>query len=144
MPQQQLTTNYDISQIFLNGNFYKYKTYTNSTGSTVTINPGRLLGTVLASDKVLPQISTAVDGSEMPVGVAAAQYVVLDGASATVCYCISGEINQSKIIFGGSEGLATVVRTVSTGGGTIGDLIVRNTDIKLVPTTELTITDPNQ
>ena len=144
MPANQLATNFNTQQIFLGGNFYKDFSYSNSTGSTVTIAAGRLMGQILATAKVLPNISSATDGSELPVGVAMEAYTVADGATATVTLCISGRVNQNALTLGAGDTLDTAVRTVSTGGGTLGALITRNTDIELVPSTELSITDPNQ
>lgn len=145
MPAQQRITNYDVSQIFLGRNFYKDKQYTNSTGSAVTILPGTLLGTILATNLLLPMVSTATDGSEYPVGIAMDTFVIANGASATITFCYAGEVNQSKVIFyNGTDTLATAIGSQGTGGGTYEDLIIRNTDIKLIPTIELSIQDPNQ
>lgn len=136
-----LTTNYDYSQLFIGKNLYNSATYTNSTGSTVTIQMGRLIGRVLASDKVLPQVATAVDGSEQPIGIAMETVTVADGESVTLFYCYAGDINQNAVIFNTGESLATIVRTVSTGGGTLGDLITRNTTLNLYPTVQLAAYD---
>ena len=139
-----LSTNYDVSQVFLGRNRYKNYTYTNSTGSTVTLVPGTLLGLILATNLLLPHISSATDGSEQPIGVCADTYVVPTGTSVLVTLCNRGEVNQNKVVLGAGDTMATVVRTVSTGGGTIEQLILKNTDIELVPSIELTIQDPNQ
>lgn len=144
MPANQLVTNYNTQQIFLCNNFFQDKTYTNSTGSTVTLLPGTLLGTVLATNKLLPNISSATDGSEMPMGICADTYVVANGDSAVVTFCTGGDVNENAVVLGSGDTYATVVRTASTGGGTIRDLIGRNTTIQLVASTELSVVDPNQ
>ena len=102
---------------------------------------GRLIGRVLASDKVLPQVATAVDGSEQPIGIAMETVTVADGRSVPLFYCYAGDINQNAVIFNTGESLATVVRTASTGGGTLGDLITRNTTLNLYPTIQLAAYD---
>lgn len=136
--QQPIANNYRWQQIFLSNNKYKDYTYTNDTGSEVTLTVGRLMGTILASAKTYPQASTSTDGSEMPRGVLAQTYTFAIGASGTVAVCYTGDINQNALLLNGSETLATVVRTVSTGGGTIGDLITQNTDIVLWNSIETT------
>lgn len=144
MPATQLVTNYDVSQVFLGNNFYKDFSYTNSTGSTVNLVVGTLMGQILATAKILPNISSATDGSEQPMGILAEAASVANGATVTLSLVIGGRVNQNKLTLGAGDTLDTVVRTVSTGGGTLGALITRNTTIELVPSTELTITDPNQ
>lgn len=144
MPAQPITTNYDVSQIFLGDNFYKDFTYTNSSGSSKTYAAGTLFGQILATGKVLANISSATDGSEMPIGFLQEAVTVADGSSAVVSLCIAGRVNQNNITLGSGDTLDTAVRTVSTGGGTLYALIQKNTDIQLVPSTEVTITDPNQ
>lgn len=137
MPANILSNNYTVENVFLGKKFFVDKTYTNSTGSTVTLVPGQVMGTVLATGKVLPQVSTSTDGSEFPSCICADNYSVPDGTTITISVAIRGEVNQNKLTLGGTDTLDTPVRTTSTGGGTIYDLILRNTEIILVPTTEL-------
>lgn len=137
MPAQVLKNNYNVQQTFIGCNEYKEGTYTNSTGSTVVIPMGTVIGRVLATQLLLPQVSTATDGSEMPRGVVGEDYSIANGASQVITYCYAGDINQNALILGGSDTLDTVVRTVTTGGGTVGDLLQANTDIKLYPSLEL-------
>ena len=136
-----LTTNYNYEQLFIGRNLYNFATYTNSTGSEVTIPMGRLIGRVLATDLVLPQISTATDGSEQPLGIVQESVTVAAGESTTLSYCYAGDINQNAVILNTGETLATVVGTVSTGGGTLGDLITRNTTLNLYPTVQIAALD---
>jgi len=143
----QLFQNYDTSKIFIGNNRYATASYTNGTGSEVTLAAGTLMGRVYSSNKVYPTVSTAVTGSEQPIGVLADTYVVSNGATVTVCYCIAGDVASEKIVFGGSDTIATVVTrtytdsgtdTVAVAWGTIGDLLLRNSQIILVAGTELT------
>lgn len=137
MVGQPIAYNFNTAATFLGGNMYKDGTYTNSTGSSVTIPKGRVMGCILATALLLPQVAAATDGSEMPIGVSAEEYVVANGASVTLTYCYTGDIAQDMIVLNGAETLDTVIRTVSTGGATIGNAIQRNTDIRLIPTTQL-------
>ena len=142
-----LTTNFDTTKIFIGDNRYKTATYTNGTGSTVTLAKGTLLGRIFSTNKVTPHVSTATNGSEYPVGVLAEDYTVANGASVDVSFCYGGDINQGKLTLGGSDTLATVItRTYTDSGtdtvavpmGTIEDLIVSRTHINLVASTENT------
>lgn len=129
-------TNYNTENLFYGfpQAFFKDFTYTNSTGSTVELTQGRLMGQVLSTAKVLPQVSSATDGSEMPIGILGHSISVADGDTVTLSICIEGKVNQNLLILANGDTLNTAVRTVSTGGGTIGALIERNTQIVLVPT----------
>lgn len=137
----QLFSSYDYSKIFVWQPRYEDRLYTNNTGSTVNLSAGTLMGTILASGQTQPQVSSATDGSEQPDGVLGQNYTVADGETVTVSVCIGGDVRQDKLIFGGSDTLTTPVRTVSTGGGTIKALILRNTQIILVPSTDQTYLD---
>lgn len=142
MVSQPRVTNYNTQNLFLGQNFYADATYTNSTGSEVTISNGRLLGRVQATNKVLPQVTAATDGSELPIGVAAGDYVVANGSTVTITYCYGGPVAEGLVILNGSDTMATAVATPSAGaGGTIHDLIVRNTQIDLVPGIQLSAYD---
>lgn len=136
-----LITNYDTSSIFLGDNFYKDFTHVNTTGSIETLVAGTLFGQILASGNVLPNLSSATDGSELPMGILQVSVSVAIGATVTLPLCIAGRVNGNQVTYGAGDTLLTAVRTVSTGGGTIGALITRNTDIKLVATTELSAID---
>jgi hypothetical protein len=132
-----LITNYSVEQVFLGKNFYETATYTNASGSPVTLTIGRTMGRVLATNLVAPQISGSTDGSEMPIGVMAQTYTVAAGATVNVQIVTGGDVNENAVLLDAGDTFATAVRTVSTGGGTIRDLIGRNTTINMYPTTEL-------
>ncbi len=136
-----LITNYDVAQIFLGSNYYETVSYSNSTGSPVTITIGRTIGRILATDKVLPSVAAATDGSELPIGVSAQTYVIADGVTQDIQIVTGGQVNENLVVLAAGNTFSTAVRTVSTGGGTIRDLIRRNTTIELVPTTDLSNLD---
>lgn len=126
-----LTTQYDYSKLFVWDNRYRTATYTNTTGSTVTLNPGTILGRIFASHLVVPQVSTATDGSQIPMGILRGTYVVANNASVTVTYCYSGDIDTAGVVFGGSDTINTpilfnssVPAATTTQYGTIEDILV--------------------
>lgn len=138
MANNSLISNTDTSKIFIWNNRFTTATYTNSTGSTVNLAAGRLMGRVLASNKVLPHASGASDGSQQPRFILANDYEVANGASVTVTLCDGGDVAKEKVIFGGSDAWTTVIGTTL---GTIEDLLRANSEIKLVSGTELTAYD---
>ena len=139
MPASLLIQNYVApNNLFLRNCFYDTATYTNSTGSSVTLAEGTLLGRVQSSNKVLPCASAATDGSQQPMGILVGSYTVANTASATVTFCNRGEINKSAVVLNGSDTWATAVGSATTGAGsTLQDLLIKNTGISLVNNTEL-------
>jgi len=125
-----LITNYDNAQIFLGSNFYETVSYTNSTGAPVTIPKGRTIGRVLATAKALPSASASTDGSELPIGVSARTYTIANGVTQNIEIVKGGDVNENLVILAAGDTFDTAVRTVTTGGGTIRDLINRNTTIR--------------
>ena len=145
-----LITNFDTRKLFIGDNRYKTADYTNSSGSTVTLTKGMLLGRIFASNKVKPHAASATDGSEYPVGILSGDYSVADGATVTVTFCCGGDVAKELVTLGGSDTFATVVtrtytdsasNTVAIAHGTIEDLITARTHINLVSATDLTGND---
>lgn len=134
----QAIINSDTTKIFVWKNRYNSATYTNDTGETVTLASGTLLGRISATGEVYPLDSAAVDGSEYPVGVLLEDVTVLDTESATLTYCVSGDVVESKIIFlGYGDDISTVV-----DGKQLRDRIASDTvGINLVSSTELSAYD---
>lgn len=127
----------DFSRIFIFDNRYAKADYTNSTGATVTLAAGTLMGRISATQKLLPHVSSAVDGSQFPVGVLAEDYVVANGATQELAFCNYGDVVESAVILGGADTLATVISSRS-----IRDRIASDTvGIRLVPSVENTIAD---
>ena len=89
---QQLTVTTDLSKIFIWNNTYNTGSYTNGTGAEITIPAGRLLGRIAATGKLALHDSAAVDGSAIPVGVLADDYIVAIAATVDLAYCDSGEV----------------------------------------------------
>jgi hypothetical protein len=137
----QATINTDLSKIFVGNNRYSDFPYsnTNSTYDDITIPKGTLMGRIGSTLKVIPLVSTAVDGSQNPVGILAEDVVVEAGEVYTkdVTLCVSGDVAESKVILSGSETLDTLISSRP-----LRDLIGANTvGIKLVSSTENTSFD---
>jgi hypothetical protein len=133
----QLHTDYDNSIIFLGCNRYSTAEYTNSTGSSVDLEAGTLLGRISASGKLLPLASGATDDSNIPVGILSHNITVANGATVTLTYCNEGDVAEDKIIFDGSDDLDTVV-----SGRQLRDRIEGDTvGINLVASTSMTSYD---
>ena len=90
-----------------------------------------------AATKVVPFTSGASDGSQHPMGVLnEAKQAVAAGADV-VCYaCVGGYVDPAGLGFQGADTLDTVI-----SGKRVRDILVANTQIKLVPQTDLTKVD---
>lgn len=131
---QQAITNVDTSKIFIWGNRFDKAEYTNSTYDAVTLPAGTLLGRNSSTLEVKPLTSGASDGSQFPVGILNETHTVEAGDTATLAYCVAGDVAKEKVLLQGSDDLDTVVSSK-----TIGDRIGSDTvGVKLVATDELT------
>lgn len=142
-----LIQNYDFSKTFLWNARSQKVTYTNPSGSPVTLPKGRLMGRVAASQKALPHVSTATDGSEQPIGVLGDEYTVAGSATVVLTIFDGGDVAEEGIVLGGSDTMATLIARTLTDSGTdtvampgisVRDAITRNTQLKLIQRTELT------
>ena len=149
MAANLLINNYSTRNIFVWNNRFNSipATYTNSTGSEVTLTAGMLVGRVATSGLVKQCISTATDGSQVPVGVLVQDYTVANGGSVTISMCIQGDIDYGKIVYGGSpvDTISTVISLTDSGSatvkiGTIGD-ILNGKGILPIVTSEMTYQD---
>lgn len=104
-----LVTNYDNRKMFIFQNNYLTGEVNAGGYEDLVIPLGTLLGRVASTGELVPLASGASDGSQYPVGVAATNYTIADGDTATVTYCSGGEIDASMIVFDGSDDLDTVV-----------------------------------
>lgn len=128
----QLIVTTDTSKIFVRNNDYKSADYTNNTGDDLQLNAGALLGRIAATGKVVPLSSAATDGSQYPVGVLATDYLVADGATVSVRFCIKGSIVKSKILFDGTDTMATIIEDKILedwiASNTVGILLLESTE----------------
>lgn len=137
----QSITNYDLTKVFLGGNRYKQGTYKNTTGATVTLAIGTLLGkrTAVAVDtanavgNLVPHLSSDTEGGAIAVGILAQELVVAAGATVTnVNYCNGGDFDLSALVLGGSDTLATII-----SGKAIREQIVAETQLVGISLTQL-------
>ncbi len=132
----QLYTNYSYDKIFIGCNTFENADLT-ASGSDVTVEMGTLMGRIHATGKIIPLVAAATDGSQYPLGITAAKYEVLDGATQTMSLCVSGEVEETLITLNGAETLDTVV-----SGRRLRDRIASDTlGIKLRNSTEMTVAD---
>lgn len=132
-----LTTDYDISKIFVWDNRYEKGAYTNSTYDPITIPQGRLMGRVATTQELKPHSSAAVDGSQYPVGVMLNTVTIEEGETLDLDICVSGDVVEDKIVLNAGDTMSTVVSARS-----IRDRIAADTvGIKLVGNDEQTALD---
>jgi hypothetical protein len=113
-----LITNYDFAKIFVWDNRYKSATYTNGTGSEVTLAAGTIMGRVAATNKVLPWSAAATDGSQFPRFVLANDYTVANGASETVTFCFYGGVATNTLTIPTTSPVQTLTNIVYLNDGT--------------------------
>lgn len=109
--------------------------YANISGALETVEVGTLMGKVTATGKVVPCVSTAVDGSQIPIGIMLDELtgIAIAGTVDDVLICKGGNVNSGLIIFDGAETLAT---TATDAGGvekSFKDWLLSDTNI--VPVT---------
>lgn len=138
---QQAIVTTDLTKIFVWGNRYERGAfeYVNSTYDDVTIPAGTVMGRVLVGQALKQLASGASDGSQYPVGVLAEDLTVLAGETfdGNVWICVSGDVDETKLVFDGSDDLDTEV-----SGRSLRDRLASDTvGIKLVAGDQLTATD---
>lgn len=107
---QQLQVNTNLAKIFPYGSEDRQVyAYTNSTYATLTILAGTLMGIANATGQAKALLSTAVDGSQFPVGILAEDYTVLAGQVVNVSIMTKGQVRGDLIVYSGTDGPATVV-----------------------------------
>lgn len=106
----QASFNIDQSKIFIFGNRYEEVVFKNLTVPTIDVPAGTLLGRVAGENAVTICKSGATDGSQWPIGILATSINQIAGdATIDVNMCINGDVAEEKIIFDGSDTMATVV-----------------------------------
>lgn len=105
----QAMTTYDYSKLFSTNFKVITGTYTNSSGGSVTLEEGMLFGRVHATSLLAILASGSSDGSQIPLGINLTAVTVANGASATITLAVTGRVDQDKLVFDGSDTLATVV-----------------------------------
>lgn len=97
----QLTTNYDVSKIFLGENERIVANYATTPG--VTLANGLILGQVAATGALVAYDNTASDGSQFPIGVldlGIVESTTIAAAGNKNLYIVNkGRVNESKLSF---------------------------------------------
>lgn len=129
----QLWINTNTAKIFVWGNRYTSADYTNSSYDDVTLAEGTLMGRIATTQEVVPLESGASDGSQYPIGVLLGGGVIPAGDTVAVTFCVAGDVEESLIVFQGSDDLDTVVDGRSLrdriGADTVGIKLVAGTDL---------------
>jgi hypothetical protein len=122
----------NTSSIFIGGNRYDIRVYTNPSASPVTLVAGTVMGTVFLTGKILPLTSAATDGSQIPVGILKESFTVAGSATVSLYICIGGDVAEEMIVLQGADTLATVVSEKTLrdrlASDTLGIKIVRPAD----------------
>lgn len=108
---QQITTDYDLSKIFLWNNRYENDSYVNNSGySTIDLLAGTVMGRIASTGVLVPCLASAVDGSQFPIGILAQDVIGLPSGSTKQCaICVAGDVAAGKVIFKYGDNLETVV-----------------------------------
>lgn len=133
----QAIINTDTSKVFVWGKETQKETYTNSTGSEVTLTAGTLMGRISGTGLIVPLTSAAVDGSQYPIGIIIEDVVVPDTESRTVDLGVAGHVVRDKVVYQGAD-----VETTVVDGKQLRDRIMSDTKgILLVESGEQSATD---
>jgi hypothetical protein len=106
--RNQLGNDYDFSKLFLFENRYRKITIA-ASGDDLELTQGMLIGTIATSGNGAVMKSGSSDGSQFPVGIMAEDITIADGDSEEVLICIGGHVNESKLVFDGTDDLDTAV-----------------------------------
>lgn len=146
MADRILTTNYSQRNLLIWNNRTNTitLTYTNSSGSEVALLKGMLIGRIAATGLAKQSISTATDGSQIPIGVLIDDVTIANSASSNLSICIAGDVDYGMLVFGGSpaDTIASAIYTDAGAAylGTYGDLL-NGAGILPIVTTQMTYED---
>ncbi len=107
----QTTTDVNVAKIFLWNNRYEQDNETNNyTYSTLSLYAGTVMGRVTSTGVLVPSKASAVDGSELPVGILAHDLINMIQGETRVCtICIAGDVAQEQLIFIDGDTVETIV-----------------------------------
>ena len=129
--------NISTQQLFL-GTFRNITgTYT-SGGSAVTLKAGTIFGRNTSTSKVEPTQSDGSTGSQQPRYILVDDVTVAANTTVTLNLANVGRVNKLALVYYKSgDGFDTMVGT----SGTIGDLLVSNSLLEIIGSTEASTTD---
>lgn len=146
-PNTILTVGFVQSPVFIWSNRFNSQIATcTDSGSGSTLLAGMLIGRISATGKVKQSITTATDGSQVPIGVMMVDTTFTAGQSIDIEYCISGDVNGSLLVFGGSPTDSLTSKVYMNDGTTVrfGQVTDALNAIGIIPvkTNEMTYSDP--
>lgn len=134
---QQAIIEYDLNKIFIWENRYQKADYTNETYDPVTLLAGTLMGRVATTGKIVPLVSSAVDGSNIPYGILAENVTIDEGETQTLSVCVYGDVDKNKVILDDGDDFDTVI-----AGRRLDDRIAGDTvGVRLITSQEHTKSD---
>lgn len=146
MASRILTTNYSQRNLFVWNNRYNSipLVYTNSSGSSVDLLKGMIIGRIAASGLAKQSVSTATDGSQIPIGILTEDTTIANGETVNLTICIQGDVDYGMLVYGGSPADTIASKIYTDAGaaylGTYGDLL-NGLGVLPIVTTENTYVD---
>lgn len=132
--RNESTARYSRENIFLNNNRYSTATFSNNTGSAITLEDGILLKRDTTTAANVQPITTLADIANV-IGIArySGEVSVADAGTTNISYAFKGEIDSNLLVLPTSVTLASVVTAENK---TVAD-ILRGIGFVLTPVTEL-------
>jgi len=119
--RNQATINYTLERIYLGGigtpNLFTRMDYANISGAEETVELYTVMGRVAATQKLVPCLSTATDGSQVPICIIDEKQdaIAIAGTVDAVHVCNGGRLNSALVVFqNGTDTLATPVTGIDT------------------------------
>lgn len=137
---QKLDINRRQHPFLRNNQFIDGKFDEPNTSGEFTLEQGTVMARVASSGKLVRFDSTAIDGSQIPVGVATQDYTMAGGATdVDISVCVSGDVKESVLKMPvNNETLDTVVTIDAEYTRTVRDMIAGTTQgIHLISFDEL-------
>ena len=126
--RNQMHVDVEVSRIFVFGNHTSPGQITNGGGSTLELKEGTVLGRVASSGLLAVMKSSAVDGSQLPVGVLMSDIDIAAAATVDVNAVVSGDVIEERLIFDGTDDLDTVITPTVTIPILVDDNVVSGGD----------------
>tara|TARA_R110001606_G_scaffold374612_3_gene532481 strand:+ start:1613 stop:2062 length:450 start_codon:yes stop_codon:yes gene_type:complete len=105
----QQIVNYNTEKLIIRSTRFIDAQYENLTAGDVELLCGMLVGRITATGKIVPLVSSAVDGSEIPLGVIITTETVAAGAVIDISVCVKGELDKSLVLIDAGDTLETVI-----------------------------------
>lgn len=127
--RNKATIDYLIKKLLLGRYTTRRIDYANISGALETVLEGTVMGRVDATGKLVPCVSTAVDGSQEPVCLLLEKLneVAIAGTVDQVLVCDGGDIDKANLVFkNGTDTLATIVTATSGAKKSMEDFLIQN------------------